>query len=156
MTYMKKCLAVLLAVLMCVGVCVFQFASVSAAVSYLPTRYVSMTVENDNDINPLVAFDSSGAFPGTAGTYTVTGYYKIEDLSDFEGRDDGSAVVFGNAVQDNEAGVWLPFEGSFDTACAYRGIYLYYMNGTISMADVVIKNELGDVVYDMATDANWT
>ena len=52
-------------------------------------------------------------------------------------------------------GQWKSFTSSFSSASGFtpKGLVLWYMAGELSVADIVIKNASGTVVYNLATDS---
>lgn len=116
---------------------------------------VSSPYTPTGSINPAAFVDSCVAPFHVGGPFTVTGYYRFNKLG---GHDRGTgdtpnATVFDIPVSDTN-GQWQSFTSSFNTGSGFapKGLILWYMAGELSVADIVIKNAAGEVIYDLATD----
>ena len=147
-----SCLA-LIAALLAVG-----FASPLGKVSasgYEPERTISVTSQAPQ-VNGKIAI--VGGEPLTEGeTYTVKGYYKLDNYAPLDGQDaQGPNVTLPfNVKLTADTDGWVAFEMEY-TANQYKYFEFWYSTGTLSLGDVTIIDADEEVVYDMRTDAALT
>ena len=140
------------------------FTIVPPAQAATPTFSRTVTISSPytatGSINPAAFVDASVAPFNVGGPFTVTGYYRFNKMGDHNRGtgDTPSATVFDVPVSDTN-GQWKSFTSSFSSASGFapKGLVLWYMAGELSVADIVIKNAAGTVVYNLATDSqlNW-
>ncbi len=133
----------------------------TAAADKAFTRIITISAPNtpNGSINPAAFLDGSVAPLGTGGPFTVTGYYRFNKLADMTKgtANTPGAFVFDIPVSDTN-GQWKSFTATVqsETSFAAKGLVLWYMAGELSVADIVIKNASGTVVYQLATDNQLT
>jgi len=148
------CAAAMIGSLFC-GISPANTAQAAPAFTRIVT--ISSPYTPTGSINPAAFVDGSAAPFNAGGPFTVTGYYRFNKLGghDRGTGDSPAAYVFDVPVTDT-AGQWKTFTASFNTepSFAAKGLVLWYMAGELSVADIVIKNAAGNVVYNLATDSS--
>lgn len=155
-TALLSCVALVFAMLMVV--LAGPMGKVSASNGYEPERYISLTdsVENGyTQVNAKLAFN--GVFTANE-TYTVKGYYKLENFASLN-DDQGPKVILGTGAASSPVNVtgntdgWESFELTY-TGGSYMYFEFWYASGTLSLGDVTVTDAAGAVVYDLKTDAD--
>ena len=112
-------------------------------------RAVTFTVSEGIQQSCMMLED---AFKVAAGEkVTVSGYYKVDSISG------GSFEVLGGAIKVTEAtDGWVEFSVEYDvpTGAQWKHFGFWQASGVFAVADIQFTNAKGEVVYDMATDAD--
>ncbi len=142
--------------------------STTAEEEYEPTR--SITVSTEKNVNPTFFLETGSSLFKDGETYTLTGKMKAEITGDIEGNENHFVQIDGPEAKgfvdqrftkstdgwvDITMGDGKPYTFQNDYGWIHFG--MWYVKGSVSVADVVIKDSKGEVVYDMTKDADfWT
>ena len=140
--------------------------STTAEEEYKPTR--SITVSTETNINPTFFLETGSSLFKDGETYTLTGKVKAEVTGNLEGDANHYVKIDGpeaNGFVDNHItkstdgwvditmGDGKPF--TFQNNYGWSHFGMWYVKGSVSVADIVIKDSKGEVVYDMTKDADF-
>ena len=148
----KRFVAILatLALLISMVAMVGSFA-VSAESAYTPKRVMSYTA-GGTQIEGKMLITGSGSKFGAGKEVTVKGYYKIEN---YVNKNDTDHCVQIGSLSPKADCDWTPFELSYTTGDSnWLKFGFWYAQGTLSIADITFEDAEGNVIYDMATDAD--
>ena len=148
----KRFVAILatLALLISMVAMVGSFA-VSAESAYTPKRVMSYTA-GGTQIEGKMLITGSGSKFGAGKEVTVKGYYKIEN---YVNKNDTDHCVQIGSLSPKADCDWTPFELKYTTGDGnWLKFGFWYAQGTMSIADVTFEDAEGNVIYDMATDAD--
>ena len=130
-----------------------------AAPTFTRVVTISSPFTTTGSINPAAFLDAAVAPFNSGGPFTVTGYYRFNQLG---GHDRGTgdspfASVFDITVSDT-GGQWKSFTTTFSSGSGFapKGLILWYMAGDLSVGGLVIKNAAGNVVYNLESDSAMT
>ena len=139
--------------------------------TYKPTAYVSLTQDNKikgSSAEAFLYFRTNNALFTAGQTYTIKGMFKSEVVCGYNGNanpllkisDSTGAAQIVDIANHGTNGNWYPlltpdgkpvtFKGTADED--WMKINLYCTYGTVALADIVITDAQGNVVYDMAAD----
>ncbi len=142
--------------------------STTAEEEYEPAR--SITVSTETNINPTFFLETGSSLFKDGETYTLTGKMKAEITGDIEGNENHFVQIDGPEAKgfvdqrftkstdgwvDITMGDGKPYTFQNDYGWIHFG--MWFVKGSVSVADIVIKDSKGEVVYDMTKDADfWT
>lgn len=161
----KKLLVMLVAVAMMASMMIP--AQTSAVDTYTPNRMITLTCVDN--INPTFRISLLYDNYADAGPYTILGKVKIENFADIAGNDlhkgfldfcviGGSPVNKSNWMANtdgwvelkNDEGKFIKFDNLTDDTDIIFG--MWYAAGSLSLADFMIVDSDGNIVYSMAND----
>jgi len=163
MQRIKQIVSVLLVISFCISTLAFSSFSITADDTYEPVR--SVTIVPNTDINPTFFITTEHALFQEGGPFTVTGKLKFVKGDEIEGntidfygaRIDAIDPVPDKYFSESTDG-WVDITDgdgnplTFEYNSGWLHFNTWYSKGTLSIADVVIRNANGIVVYDMRTD----
>ena len=135
----------------------------TTAPAYEPTRVISL--ENEESVQPALILLPGNSLFTKGETYTLTGKIKSDYAGELganathtwiETKDDAKDKKYAKGTdgwEDILAGNGQPL--TFKGGDAQINFQLWFAKGTLSIADVVIKDSKGEVVYDMTKDADF-
>ena len=128
---------------------VAMLGGLTASAEYSPKRTVTFTTSEGVTQSCLMLED---AFKVAAGkTVTIAGYYKVDSISG------GTFELLGGVTKVTEAtDGWVEFslEYAVPTGAEWKHFGFWQAAGTFALADITFTDAEGNVVYDMATDAD--
>lgn len=160
----KAFLAIFLSVVLSLSFANFSPSTVNASQDYVPNRSVTI-IPNDEDpsVNPTFFIMTEHSTFAAGGPFTVTGKVKFVKGDDISGDALHCAKIDATGETpdlqlDASTDGWIditdgegnPLTFEFNSGWLHFG--MWYTKGEYSVADVVIKNAAGEVVYDMVTD----
>ena len=137
--------------------------TVTIKTAYEPTRVISL--ENEESVQPALILLPGNSLFTKGETYTLTGKIKSDYAGELganathtwiETKDDAKDKKYAKGTdgwEDILAGNGQPL--TFKGGDAQINFQLWFAKGTLSIADVVIKDSKGEVVYDMTKDADF-
>ena len=117
-----------------------------------------MTVSVDDaepSINPTFFLATESAIFAEGGPFTVEGKYQYVAGDAIDAAQNPHAEVFGTSIGNASTDGWQDIDFTFEYNSGWKHNILWYTKGELSLADIVIKNAAGEVVYEMAKDADF-
>ena len=137
---------------------VAMLGGLTASAEYTPKRTMSITA-GGTQIEGKILMYKTAEILGAEKDVVIKGYYKVDDYV-AKNTTDHNVQIAPNAATGSQSAKadcgWTPFEATWNTGKV--GDYhvmkfgFWYAQGTMSLADIVIEDTEGNVLYDFATD----
>lgn len=136
-----------------------DFTLLTKTEEYIPNKVLTLVVDEDHVAqNPILmycnAYDPQELWAN--GPYTITGKMRIDRFDRMDSSQTPSVSFAGKRYGKTDGWISLAdqfgdvysFEQAYNTA--HMGFSIYYTYATVSIADIVIYDKDGNVVFDMA------
>lgn len=138
----------------------YTFTVETAVPEYEPTR--SITVSTEKNVNPTFFLVTGSSLFKDGETYTLAGKMKAEITGDIEGNDNHFVQIDGPEAKGfvdqrftKSTDGWVDITYTFQNDYGWIHFGMWFVKGSVSVADIVIKDSKGEVVYDMTKDADF-
>ena len=136
---------------------VAMLGGLTASAEYSPKRTMSITA-GGTQIEGKILMYQTAEILGANKDIVIKGYYKVDGYVAKNDTDHNVQIAPGatGAASVKADCDWTPFEATWNTG--ETGVYhvlkfgFWYAQGTMSLADIVIEDTEGNVLYDFATD----